>query len=54
MHYGWYLFGFIVAPRLTFMIFLSYHCSSFFPVWFMIVGWGLVIFAHSEQLHKNE
>jgi hypothetical protein len=42
MHYGWYLFGFIVAPRLTFMIFLSYHCPTL-PVWFMITGWILVI-----------
>lgn len=45
-HWGWYLFGLLICPRITFMIFLSYHCA-YVPMWLMVLGW---IFAVSKNI----
>jgi hypothetical protein len=40
-HWGWYLLGLTICPRITFMIFLSYHTSI--PLWFKFIGWVFAI-----------
>jgi hypothetical protein len=37
-HWGWYLLGLLVLPRITFMIFLQLHVPII-PLWFIIMGW---------------
>lgn len=38
-HWVWYTLGFMAAPRLTFMIWLSIYFGSLLPLPLMIIGW---------------
>jgi len=42
-HWVWYLLGFIFAPRLTFMIWLSIYFRTILPMPLYIIGWILAI-----------
>jgi hypothetical protein len=53
LHWGWYLLGLIVIPKITFMIFLSYHCPQL-PIWFKIVGWIVAILGDIKSETKKD
>jgi hypothetical protein len=42
-HWVWYLIGFMCAPKLTIMIFLSIYAKGMLPLPLFIIGWGLAI-----------
>jgi len=42
-HWIWYLLGFMIAPRLTFMIWLSLYFSNILPLPLFIIGWTYTI-----------
>lgn len=48
-HWAWYLFGFIFAPRLTVMIFVTIYCREILPVWLIVWGWIIAVVANSVE-----
>lgn len=42
-HWIWYLLGFIFAPRLTVMIWLSVYFSKVISLPLLVIGWIIVV-----------
>lgn len=42
-HWVWYLLGFTICPKLTFMIWLSIYFPNILPLPLFVVGWVLAV-----------
>lgn len=51
--YHWiaYLFGLLLAPRLTIMIFFTIYFGNVFPTWLLASGWVVAIVANGLEVH---
>lgn len=52
-HWVWYLLGFIIAPRLTFMILITIHFRPIIPLPLLIVGWILMPICNALENKKS-
>jgi hypothetical protein len=51
-HWGWYFLGLMICPRITFMVFLNYHCS-YLPTWFKILGLLFAVFSDVTIMNRK-
>jgi len=49
-HWIWYLLGFLYAPKLTVMIWISIYFKSYIPLPLFVIGW---IIAVIDTVHIN-
>jgi hypothetical protein len=52
-HWIWYLIGFICAPKITIMIWISIYFKHSLPLPLFIIGWIFALCPDSVKINKR-